>query len=118
MKSLSNGDRYTDFVGLIEKLGPIAESRAICIARTETARARTSYTQARAEAVGSTHYIWHCVHDGATRDRHRELDGTIQSWAGSARLPVSQGRKKSEAVPGKVLTASPGTHWFAWMTIF
>lgn len=107
MKSLSNGDRYTDFVGLIEKLGPIAESRAICIARTETARARTSYTQARAEAVGSTHYIWHCVHDGATRDRHRELDGTIQSWADPP-ITSEPGQKEIRSGPGQSFNCFAG----------
>lgn len=107
MKSLSNGDRYTDFVGLIEKLGPIAESRAICIARTETARARTSYTQARAEAVGSTHYIWHCVHDGATRDRHRELDGTIQSWADPP-ITSEPGQKEIRSGPGQSFNCFTG----------
>lgn len=53
----------------------VAINRARLIARTETARANSSFVQARAQAVGSTHYIWRCTMDGAERPSHRRMNG-------------------------------------------
>ncbi len=63
----------------------VAESRALLIARTETARANASINQARALAVGSGQYRWHNSGDGAVRESHRvyegkRLQGQIFSW--------------------------------------
>jgi SPP1 gp7 family putative phage head morphogenesis protein len=80
-KAISDSTRYPVLAKRIKnELGGVTMSRAICIARTETARARTSFTQARAEAVGSKEYIWHTVGDAAVRPRHRKLNGTVQRW--------------------------------------
>ena len=98
-RSLMTGERFGSFAESIKRLGPITMSRAICIARTETARARTSYTEARAQAVGSTHYIWHTVGDGAVRPRHRQLDGTIQSWSDPP-ITSEPGQKVVRSAPG------------------
>ena len=56
------------------------KNRAQLIARTETARARSNFTEARARALGSTHYIWHTVGDARVRPMHAALNGTVQSW--------------------------------------
>lgn len=78
---LSKGQRPHEILKRItSELGGVTESRAVCISRTETARARSNFTQVRARAIGSTGYIWHSVHDGAVRDRHAKLDGTVQRW--------------------------------------
>lgn len=60
-------------------------SRAVLIARTETARANASINQARATAVGSSQYRWHNSGDGAVRPSHKTLGGSrlqgkIFSW--------------------------------------
>lgn len=63
----------------------VATSRALLIARTETARATATINQARAMAVGSGQYRWHNSGDGAVRDSHlyyrgKRLQGMIFSW--------------------------------------
>lgn len=63
----------------------VATSRALLIARTETARANAAINQSRATAVGSNQYRWHNSGDGAVRESHRiyqgkRLQGRIFSW--------------------------------------
>ena len=101
--SLSKGERFPDIAKRIQQeLGLKVSSRAICIARTETARARTSFTQARAEAVGSTHYIWHTCGDGAVREMHAALDGTVQAWNAPPACETGKGGAPVRANPGCV----------------
>jgi SPP1 gp7 family putative phage head morphogenesis protein len=100
--AISDSTRFPALADRIRnELGGVTESRAICIARTETARSRTSYTQARAEAVGSTHYIWHTVGDEAVRPRHRELNGTVQAWSNPP-VVSERGEKIIRSHPGQV----------------
>ena len=63
----------------------VATSRAMLIARTETARANAAINQSRAQSVGSNQYRWHNSGDAAVRDSHRiykgkRLQGMIFSW--------------------------------------
>lgn len=63
----------------------VAVSRAMLIARTETARANAVFNQARAQSVGSGQYRWHNSGDEAVRESHRiyhgkRLQGMIFSW--------------------------------------
>lgn len=63
----------------------VATSRALLIARTETARANAAINQSRAMAVGSGQYRWHNSGDGAVRESHRiyhgkKMQGQIFSW--------------------------------------
>jgi len=63
----------------------VARSRAMVIARTETARATAMINQSRAMAVGSRQYVWHNSGDAAVRPAHKyykgqKLDGMIFSW--------------------------------------
>lgn len=100
---LSDGQRYADIAQRIKnELGGVTESRAICIARTETARARSNFTQARAQAVGSTHYVWHTVGDNAVRPRHRELDKTVHAWSDPPICDVGAGGTPIRSHPGCV----------------
>lgn len=69
----------------------VATSRALLIARTETARANASINQSRAMAVGSGQYRWHNSGDGAVRPSHKTLNGArlqgkIFSWDDPPRL--------------------------------
>lgn len=73
---------------LAEQMGlstEVARSRALLIARTETARANAAINQSRAVAVGSNQYRWHNSGDGAVREAHKtykgkRLQGMIFSW--------------------------------------
>lgn len=64
----------------ILRTGEVSRSRATLIARTETSRTATELTRARALHVGSTHFIWHTVHDRDVRASHQKLDGKTFRW--------------------------------------
>lgn len=55
-------------------------NRATLIARTETARAASVLTQARAKHIGAESYIWKTAGDYKVRPSHRRLAGTVQRW--------------------------------------
>lgn len=78
---MANGTRQTELADQIENLGDVTRSRAVLIARTETARASTVLLQARCEEVGVTHYIWRTARDGAVRPGHRVMEGRVCEWA-------------------------------------
>lgn len=102
-EALSNGERYSSVAQRIKSdLGPVTESRAICIARTETARSRTTFTQARAQAVGSTHYVWKTAGDGAVRPSHKALNNTVHAWDDPPICDVGAGGTPIRANPGCV----------------
>ena len=48
-----------------------------CIVRTEMAKASAAITQARAENLGISAYIWHAANDERTRHAHGEMDGLL-----------------------------------------
>lgn len=63
----------------------VATTRALLIARTETARANASISQSRAMAVGSGQYRWHNSGDEEVRESHKiyqgkRIQGRIFSW--------------------------------------
>lgn len=65
---------------LVEQMGmstEVATTRAMLIARTETARANATINQARAMAVGSNQYRWHNSGDEAVRPSHKRIKGRI-----------------------------------------
>lgn len=64
----------------ILRTGDVTWSRAEMIARTETGRATTILTQARAEGFGSTGYIWRTSKDARTRDSHLAMEGHFVLW--------------------------------------
>lgn len=100
---LAEGQRFPDIAKRIQtELGQQVEFRAVCVARTETARARSNFTQARAQAVGSTHYVWHTCGDGAVREMHAALDGTIQAWSDPPVCEIGKGGVPVRAHPGCV----------------
>jgi SPP1 gp7 family putative phage head morphogenesis protein len=82
MKGLIEGTRAEDVREMIlEAVKGLAKWKATLIARTETARTASLYTEVRAKAVGSTHYIWRSMHDARTRPSHRRLDGMVCEWS-------------------------------------
>lgn len=65
----------------IMRSGPVTESRAKLIARTEVARTASLLTQSRAQHVGSDTYVWRTVGDEDVRLDHRKLEGKVIRWA-------------------------------------
>lgn len=78
--SLYSGERQSKLVDEILKTGEVTRNRANMIAYTETARASSMLTAARAVYSGSTHFIWHTQRDAKVRPSHRKLDGKIFKW--------------------------------------
>lgn len=69
------GKRADEVAQELAATGQVTESRALLIARTETAKANAAINQARAERIGSTGYIWHNSGDESVRPSHRTLKG-------------------------------------------
>lgn len=80
LEAVVNGDRASEVAERLMKSSRVGESDAILIARTETARANSVLTQARATAIGSTHYIWRTSQDAAVRESHRKMEGKVEAW--------------------------------------
>lgn len=83
----SSGERHDQMIDMIMRTGGVSRSRAKLIARTETARAASVLTEARARYVGSEGYIWRSVGDADVRNidgnpvgSHRLLNGTFVKW--------------------------------------
>jgi SPP1 gp7 family putative phage head morphogenesis protein len=90
LEAMATGARYPERQAEIEQelseLNPQAteawlRTRATLIARTETARAASVLTQARAEHIGSESYIWRTAGDARVRPSHRKLNGSSQQWS-------------------------------------
>ncbi len=80
MKAHLEGGRFDSIVKEINRTGEITTARATLIARTEVGRASTVITQARAEKVGSTGYIWRTVKDTDVRPSHKKMEGKFVLW--------------------------------------
>ena len=80
IESLAGGTRGANIVKMIMETGEVTKSRAICIARTETSRATSTLTQARAVYIGSEGYTWRTSRDANVRESHRKMEGRICTW--------------------------------------
>ena len=80
-EGITKGLRVPDIMTEILRTGEVTESRARLIARTEIARTASGLTMARAQYVGSTHYIWRTARDGDVRDSHKRMEGAVIPWA-------------------------------------
>lgn len=76
-EAIMGGKRAGEVALELARTTEVTESRATLIARTEIAKANSSLTQARAQYVGATHYIWRSAEDGDVRQSHREMNGKI-----------------------------------------
>lgn len=59
----------------------VARARARLIARTETSKATTALTEARAEDLGLDWYVWRSSRDQRTRLSHKRMGGVLVRWA-------------------------------------
>ena len=79
-EGLSKGRRAEDIAKEIYETGHVTRSRATTIARTESGRVATTFTKARAEHIGSTHFVWVTAGDGTVRPSHKKLNGLTFRW--------------------------------------
>jgi SPP1 gp7 family putative phage head morphogenesis protein len=79
-ESLHTSSRGENVVAEIMRTGEVTKSRAVLIARTETARATSTLMQARAEHVGSRGYIWRDAGDEIVRASHQKMNGVFVPW--------------------------------------
>lgn len=63
-----------DFKKLV---GQMSNNHAKLISRTETAKAMSALTQARAEYTGHDWYIWHTAEDVRVRPSHKKMDKVL-----------------------------------------
>lgn len=96
-KGLAKGQRADTIAAQIYETGLVTKSRANLIATTEVSRAAATFTQARAEGVGSTHYKWLSAGDSDVRHDHKVLNGKIFAWA---EPPIAEIRSGIRAHPG------------------
>lgn len=80
-QAATGGKRAAEVAEEIMRTEQVTESRAMLIARTEIAKANAALTQARAQSVGATHYIWRTVGDGDVRDSHAAMEGKVFAYA-------------------------------------
>lgn len=80
-EALVTGERAEEMAKKIMKLGDIADSRALAIARSEVSKANTALTKQRSLAVGSEGYIWRTAGDGDVRDSHAQMEGKFVKWS-------------------------------------
>lgn len=80
LKGLEDSTRADAIAAEIKRSGEVSASRAMLIARTETARTAATLKQARAESVGSIGYIWRTSGDSDVRQSHKEMNGKFFRW--------------------------------------
>lgn len=87
LENIQTGTRAKELAEDIYATGHVAKSRAMLIARTETARTASALVQARAQHIGSEGYIWRTVGDKDVRNvdgnpigSHRKLNGKFIRW--------------------------------------
>lgn len=74
------GRRADEVAAELLRTEQVTSSRATLIARTEIAKANAAITQARAQYVGATHYIWRTAEDGDVRESHAQMEGTVHRF--------------------------------------
>jgi SPP1 gp7 family putative phage head morphogenesis protein len=76
----NNSRRASELVAEIMRTGEVTKSRANTIARTETSRAASTLTQARAQHIGSDGYVWRTSGDSDVRPSHKKMNGKVVRW--------------------------------------
>jgi SPP1 gp7 family putative phage head morphogenesis protein len=97
LAGLEDSTRFQEIAKEIQRTEEVTTSRAVLIARTETARTAATLTQARAEHIGADSYIWRTSGDSTVRSDHKKLNGKIFQWNNP---PVADERTGERANPG------------------
>lgn len=66
---------------LQEKIAGYSRANANLIARTESSKAMTALTEARAKDAGVDWYQWRTADDARVRNSHRHMEGVLVRWA-------------------------------------
>jgi SPP1 gp7 family putative phage head morphogenesis protein len=74
------GGRSEAIINEIMATGFVTRNRATLISRTETSRAHTVLTQARAQSIGSEGYRWRTSKDQRVRPSHAKMEGKFVRW--------------------------------------
>lgn len=80
IENMVTGERSGQLAKMLKASGHVTASRANLIARTETAKASSNLTQARAVYVGSDDYYWRTARDDDVRESHRRMEGVTVNW--------------------------------------
>lgn len=75
LEGVVSGERADEIREMLLDTTNVTKSRAQTIARTETARANSAVTHARAYQTGVQEYKWVAVMDSRTRQSHEAMDG-------------------------------------------
>jgi SPP1 gp7 family putative phage head morphogenesis protein len=81
LEATIEGTRAVDIAAEIANTEGVTLSRANLIARTEVARCNALITQARAEYVGATQYIWNTMEDESVRESPQKMDQKVFSYS-------------------------------------
>lgn len=79
-KGLASGMRSSEIAAEILRTEDVTISRANLIARTETSRSGALLTQARAQHIGSTGYLWRTSKDSDVRPSHKKMEAVFVPW--------------------------------------
>lgn len=90
----ATGRRVEDIAAEIEGRFDVSKSRARLIARDQVAKANGDLQRQRQSEAGITRYEWSSSLDERTRDRHRDLDGTIHRWDDPPIVDLRTGRRE------------------------
>ncbi len=100
LQGIEDGTRASEIAAEILRSGEVTASRAKLIARTEVSRTASTLTQARAEHIGSTGYIWRTCGDSDVRASHKAMNGKFVPW-GSPPTLVDVGKNgKAHSMTG------------------
>jgi len=80
LEALAGGSRGQSIERELLNTSDVTKARARLIARTETARATTQFTESRAQSVGSEEYIWRTAGDADVRLGHRAVANKTFRW--------------------------------------
>lgn len=80
MEAMLDGSRASEVAKEIANSNNVSTSKAMLIARTETSKASSTLTEARAVHVGSEGYFWRTAHDGDVRPSHKAMEGKFVRW--------------------------------------
>jgi uncharacterized protein with gpF-like domain len=70
----------SDIEQVRERFSELTRNRIALIARTETSKASTALTRARAEELELPWYVWRTSKDGRVRPSHRLMDRVLVAW--------------------------------------
>lgn len=90
------GTRWETLAGRIQEIGGITDRRAALIAQDQTSKMNAAFNRIRQPSLGIHEYTWSTAHDERVRVAHRQLGGTLQSWANP---PLVEGEHANPGEP-------------------